>query len=138
MKYERAEGCLFFHLKSKIMRYKVRFLKPIQTEYTEIEAEDYKDAIQDLHVIGTAGRSYIFIDERNGRHEKIHLALMECEGFEPLVSRYFSSGIWRRGGIKLNELTKEQQLKNIAAELGWTHDPNDLIEPGWEKEEDYS
>lgn len=118
--------------------FKVRFLKPILTEYEVVEADDYKDAIQDLHIQkGNAGRSYVFVNERNGKCEKVHLALMECSGFEPLVSRYFSSGIWRRGGIQLNKLTKEQQLKNIATELGWTHDLNDLIEPGWEKEEDY-
>ena len=50
-----------------------------------------------------------------------------------LVTRMYHHGLWRKGGVKRPGAI--DTLEGIAKALGYTHDPQSLVEPGWDLEE---
>ena len=50
-----------------------------------------------------------------------------------LVTRMYHHGLWRKGGVKRPGTL--DTLAGIAKALGYTHDPQSLVEPGWDLEE---
>lgn len=113
--------------------FKVRALKPTQTDWVNITAESSAAAAQTFHYkVDPEYRSLCFHHVLpTGGHENVKFALIEVEGHEPVVSRLFCSGIWRKGRRSKQEIT----LNDIASELGWTHPIEDLLSSGWDCEE---
>src|SRR3990172_8268581 len=113
--------------------FRCRALKPTESEWFTIEAASANDAANSFHKreypYYVKGFIYLNTTENNGV-EKISFALIEVEDYEPVVSRIYSTGIWRMGGVKPYGMT----LNNIACELGWKHATEDLLKP-WEGEE---
>ena len=67
----------------------------------------------------------------DGRRQDVHFAQIEIDGHDTVIAREFTSGIYRRGGVKPN---RERTIQDVARELGWEHAPADLLAP-WDGEE---
>lgn len=117
--------------------YRCRFLTGGTSRWFPAAGLDEVDAAQNAHLeevnAGSrySGLSYR-VSRRGGRSHLVFFALVEVEGFEPVVSKIISHGIWRRGGVKPR---KQVTLAEIAEALGWEHDPKKLLET-WDGEED--
>jgi hypothetical protein len=106
---------------------------PIEADSPEAAAQEYHSrALVSPYFPPRAGyKGYRYrVEEEDGRVHFIHFALVEVEGNEPLVSRIFAHGIWRKGGVK----SRNPTLQEIADKLGWRHPPEELIGT-WEGEE---
>lgn len=65
--------------------------------------------------------------------EDILFHVVEANG-ERRVVRWYDARIYRRGGVRVRDTTIEE----VAKMLGWKHDPQELLTPGWEgKEEEW-
>jgi hypothetical protein len=110
--------------------YAVRSLKPQLGEWTKVMATSPEDAAQSYHFDGvgytaSSVKSFTFWNEYEpGRVEQVCFAEIEIEGHGSLISKVYVNGVFRRGGVKAGGPTT---LKKIAAELGWTKDPEELL-----------
>ena len=115
--------------------YRCRVLKPEESEWFRILAHTPEEAANGVHGRESGHRiksiPYSVDDEQNG-HYKVLFALIEVEGYGSFVSRIYSYGIWRKGGVKP---WPPQKLETIAKALEWEHPPEALLEPGWAGEE---
>jgi hypothetical protein len=115
------------------MIYRCRMVQPSVEEWGEVEADSPPLAANEYHLnLNHAGFDLrrVFPD---GRIERVHLALIEVEGHGPFISRLFSTGIFRKGGVH----PTETELAAVANKLGWTGPPKELLEDGWDGEETY-
>ena len=62
----------------------------------------------------------------------IHFALVEVEHHGSWVSKIYTSGIMRRGGVKARPAVT---LVDVAKAVRWERDPSELLEDGWIGEE---
>lgn len=114
--------------------FRVRLVRPNQSLWREVEADTFADAANQFHYDLPETESIIYRWEREGGTEFVGFALVEVEGHGELVSRWFRTGIFRKGGVRrLPPIT----LKDIADRLGYTHPPETLLDDGWEGEETY-
>jgi len=119
------------------MIYKCRVKKPVLngTGWYDIEAESAPEAAQKLIWDNECLPVYTYInDPTPTTRETITFALVEVEGDQEYITRNYHGGIHRRGGIKTK--TGIDYLKRIADGLGYDGDPKELLEPGWDLEED--
>jgi hypothetical protein len=117
------------------MTFKVRAVRPQQTEWREIEAVDPVDAIQRLHCEGAHPKIHYRHEFEPGLFETVVFAVYEVEGFEgERVARLFSRFIARKGGVR--PPGADRTLADIAAKLGWGRHPERLLAPGWDGEEE--
>ena len=113
--------------------FRFRAIKPILGRWVECACRDtLAEAIQWAHQNSMLPSYTVALP--SGEH--VYLSLVEVAGEElPYISRMFHLGIWRSGGVKHHH----PSLTEIAHELGWTGDPEELIsEEGWEGEEPYA
>jgi hypothetical protein len=118
------------------MQYRCRTTKPALSEWREVEASSPEQAANDFHE-----RELFFVesvrllqDQKDGGIHCIIFALIEVEGHGERLSRIYSYGIFRGGGVgRIRSL--DERLKEVAQQVGWEKDPWLLIEPGWEGEE---
>lgn len=117
------------------MIYRCRILIPEETIWYEIESDSPELAANEYHtnISPTYSLSLPYTDSDN-RRCTVNFALVEVEGYETLISRWYRYGIWRKGGIKPRNFYKDR-IKEIAEKLGWNDDPMLLLEPGWNCEE---
>jgi hypothetical protein len=73
-----------------------------------------------------------FIHETTSGREDIYFGRVEVEGHGSWVVRTFWKGIYRRGGVR-----SHKTIADIAKALDWTGDPAELLEAGWDLEEDW-
>jgi hypothetical protein len=111
--------------------FRCRTVKPEVSEWGEIMADSPEDAANSYHLRESDSLKnfrYWASTGPNAGHIVL-FALVEVEGHETLISRVFSHGIHRRGGVKSNTPT----LADIARELGWTGPPEELLDEddGW-------
>jgi hypothetical protein len=96
--------------------------------WRDIQAESPENAANDFH-------SYYFASLRQLQYDQgsphVCFVLVEVEGHGELISRMYYSGIYRRGGIR-NQTT----ISDIAKKLGYEGKPEELLESGWDCEED--
>ncbi len=113
--------------------FRCRMMKPTMSEWETVEAASSGEAANDFHERNTDEglrlKSFKLCPDPNKPAAHVHLALIEVEGIETLISRVFTSCIGRKGGVHGGGPTLEQ----VAKELGWTGDPQELFsEDGWE------
>lgn len=113
------------------MIYQCREVAPkLMTIWFEQEANSPGEAASTYHDNNfPMGLSYIQ-EDNNGR-TLIYFATIEVKDHGEFVSRIYSYGIWRSGGVKIPRKT----LSDIATLLNYQHDPNTLIEENWDYEE---
>lgn len=113
--------------------YRCRVLKPrasnwITVEHRSADAAALELLYQDTHL----GISYKYDPERPG--SVVVFALIEVEEHGELIARVYKSSIVRRGGVK--PPGQEMTIQRVAAILGWSKDPGELLAPGWDLEEE--
>lgn len=113
-----------------------RFAKPQKDwPFKAIEADSWEAAALEFHNQNPCeGYKHVIYKDEGRSREEVHFALVEVEGHEPIVTRIFSTGIWRKGNPKLST---NPTLEEIAKKLGWTHDPQELLGDDWDLEEGY-
>lgn len=107
---------------------------------------DHPESVVEADTAGEAAASYHDEHDETGfryRHETaeegivyIRFALVKVTGENDaaeFVSRIFHHGLWRKGGVKRPGMI--DTLEGIAKALGYAHDPQSLVEPGWDLEE---
>jgi hypothetical protein len=110
------------------MIYRCRFVKPKASEWFRVEADSPEEAANTFHFDRGGGLSYRH-ELEDGKVEYVYFALVETEGFEPVVSRIFWQGIRRVG-----RFGHGPTLEDIAKALDYTHHPSTLMDD-WEYEE---
>lgn len=117
--------------------YNVRRLRPApEPNFTPVEAASPEEAADTYYnTRNTDGYPTISFLHKVGdaKFQRVKYALIEIEGHGELVARSFHSGIWRRGARPNANLS--EQLTRVATELGWEHDPSELLDK-WDLEED--
>ncbi len=117
------------------MLFRVRLLKPRQCEWREVEDSSPEDAANQFHYDLHESDSIVYRWAKDsGGVQFVGFALVEVEGHGEFVSRWFRSGLFRKGGVARNPPIT---LQNIADRLGYTHPPETLLEDGWEGEETF-
>lgn len=118
------------------MKFRCRMVLPTSSDWKEMEAETQAEAVNNFHDgMVDALRGGFKLPVREGeRLYYIHFARIETEGLGELISRIYVYGLWRRGGVRR---TPEPTVADAAKAVGWTGDPNELLEEGWEGEESY-
>jgi hypothetical protein len=116
-----------------VTTYRCRAIAPHELPWCEVEASSPEDAVQAYQDrLATCQQVVVMFDEPDGARCAAHLALVEVEGHGEMVSRMFHKGLWRRGGVPLRPLA--ERLAEAARTLRWTHDPAELVAPGWDGE----
>jgi hypothetical protein len=112
--------------------FKCRSTKPTVSDWKEIEAESHTEAGNEFHFRNDGIKHYHWAVESDGTRYTVDFLMIEVEGFGEFISRVFNYGIWRKGGVKRRNAPT---LKDIADALGWTKNPQALLEEGWDGEE---
>lgn len=116
------------------MLYRARVIKPRESDWYEAEADTAPKAadrfIDDHEFID----HFTYVHDVDGGRETVTFHLVEIAGYGEFMVRRYRRGIGRRGGIKL--YSGESVLKKIADGLGYDGEPKELLEPGWDLEED--
>jgi hypothetical protein len=115
------------------VKYRCRTTVPKRSPWKEIEAETPLEALQEFHAreVPSGYAGFCHRVEEDGRMHKVYFALIEVEGHEPVISRIYQYGIWRKGAVRSAPPT----LREIAKALGWAHPPSELLDEDWEGEE---
>lgn len=95
--------------------FKVRVLKPKETNWFKIEGSNIAEAIQDYHLQEmnyhySSRISWVTLYEINGEHH--HFTRFETEDGQTIISRICESGIWRKGGVDMTDCPRT--LEDIA------------------------
>lgn len=114
-----------------MQNYRCRFVAPMTTGWHSISSTSPEEAANDYHSNECRGGFTGLMFDHNGTH--IYFAKIEVEGHGEWVSRVYSYGIWRKGGVR--QSFNEPTLQSIAKDLGYEHDPQTLLEEDWECEE---
>lgn len=81
--------------------FKARLIEPTQTPFVEVKADDLISAA--CEGVFAHRRDALFVlasDSGIPTAETTYYAVVEVEGAEPVVARYFYGGIGRKGGLK--------------------------------------
>lgn len=116
--------------------YQCRMLLPQELPWRTVEADTPEQAANEYHFglpRWESGKVWIERDGEGTRTD-VYFARIEVEGHGSWVSRVYQSGLWRRGGVPVQQPT----LADLAAAIDWPHDPQELVQPGWDFEEDWS
>ena len=117
------------------MTYRCRFTAPRPSDWSTVEADSPEDAAQEFHFRdgdkSSSPHSIAYVPDEQRPGARIFFARVEVDGHGELVSRCYSSAILRRGGVKPQRVT----LEAVARAVGWEHDPADLVDEGWDREE---
>lgn len=118
-----------------MQEYRCRFVKPALSEWKTIKSEeaDWRFVALEFHDRSSSTGIHHVIRHPDERREDVRFALIEVEGHEAVVTRMFSKGICRRGGIR----NDGPGLPAIAQQFGWTHPPEELLGTDWEGEGEY-
>lgn len=112
------------------MIFRCRTTIPTMFKWVGVEAESPEQAASDYHFAHDEGSIRHIVEDADGRHVVL-FARIEVEGYGTLISRVYSYGIWRKGGVKVGQ----PSLADIARKLEYMDDPQTLLEPGWKCEE---
>jgi hypothetical protein len=116
-----------------VSTFRCRVIKPRVSEWKDVESDCKENAVQDFFCPISDEYGHRFRHELpDNRREIIHFGLIEVEGHGELLTRTFSSGIWRQGGVKPHH----ERIEDVAKIIGWEHDPKELLEE-WDNEESW-
>lgn len=116
--------------------YRCRIVKPERqsTTWCDVQAYSPEEAANEYHYqfprIGMPGAVYVLDPDFA---PAIHFALVEVEGHGCFVSKVYTSGIARRGGVKPRKRVGPT-IAQIAKAIGWEKDPNELLDV-WDGEQ---
>lgn len=108
--------------------FKCRSIVPNRIDWLEVKAESAGLAANEYHSRAFVDQATLKWRLEDGTY--VHFALIEVENGGEFIARRFTRGITRAG--RKSSIT----LEDIAKQLGWFGDPQELINPGWEGEED--
>lgn len=114
------------------MKFRIRYVAPHRSEWSDVQADDLSSAVQWHHEGGTAEMSARYVPDPDRPVARVLFATLEVEGHGLFTSRIYKSGIGRRGGVKHRA---ELSLADVAKAIGWDRDPAELMGPGWDGEE---
>ena len=114
--------------------YRCRFLAPRETSWEDVSASSPEDAAQKHHD-RHRDISVKFCPDPDKGGSRIHFARIEVEGHGDMVSRLYTSGIIRKGGVKNPFLRPLITIEGVVKAIGWQKPPAELLEPGWDGEE---
>lgn len=115
--------------------FKCRFNVPEESPWIEVEESNPGRAANEFHNQREfIGLRWNRIKPDGSRRDTITFAVIEVEGHGEFISRLIKAGLYRGGGVKRPQNSKEP-LKELANKLGWTKDPNELLTDGWDEEE---
>lgn len=112
--------------------YRCRFTAPLSSDWRTIEADSPEWAANELHSQDTRTYSIGFTPDPNKRGNIVYFSSVEVEGHGSWVSRMYTSGIVRRGGVKTN---RGVSLEDVAKAVGWNGPASELLDPGWDAQE---
>jgi hypothetical protein len=113
------------------MRFRCRKTVPLIGDWIDIDADSPEQAVNDYHLAYDSNSIVHAEEEENGGRHLVLFARIEVEGHGSWVSRIYSYGLWRKGGVKPGQ----PSLVNIAERLGYMDDPRTLLDPNWDCEE---
>jgi len=113
--------------------YRCRYVKPRESVWYPVTASSPEEAATDFHGLqASAMNSIVYENKIESGIEKVFFAKVEVEGFFTRVSRVFSRGIYRKGGVRK---TRPITLEDIVKKLDYDDSPESLLEEGWDCEE---
>lgn len=110
--------------------FRCRFVAPKVSDWSSVEADSPELAANEFHSRDERSWSIAYVPDESNPGARVHFARIEVDGHGELVSRIFTSGIIRRGGVR-----SRPSLTDVAKAVGWERNPNELLEVGWEGEE---
>lgn len=119
--------------------YRCRRVRPNSEDtWTTVEESSPGRAANEYHAKMFASDSCCFVQPTpDGGKEKVLFAVIEVDGHGKFTSRVYYRGIWRKGGVPLpRKKTDDEILRDIANVLEYTGSPRDLLDPGWDEEEE--
>lgn len=102
--------------------------------WTEVDKDDLVDEIQEYHIKRMPTGVPFDQTTANGGREEVNFMAVEVEGDGIYFSRIYQRGIRRKGGVPRAGV--ERTIESVAKALGYEGDPRELLEPGWDGEED--
>ncbi|HET9063716.1 MAG TPA: hypothetical protein VFO62_10545 [Candidatus Binatia bacterium] len=122
-----------------MMTYRCRFVIPGVSDWHEVSADSPEEAANEFHSWyvpegrGAYASLRYYPDDTRPAYT-VMFARVEVEDHGVLISRMYWTGITRRGGVRSKHWVTH--LDDIAARLGWTHPPEELLaSDGWQGEE---
>ncbi len=118
--------------------YNCRTVRPEESAWFGVQASSPEEAANSFHTENLHSfKNFVFVETSgDGGKHIVHFALVEVEGHGEMVSRAYSYGIWRRGGVRSKVgKTDAEKLEEIADKLGWLWPPADLLKSDWLGEE---
>ena len=114
------------------MNYKCRTTKPHESSWHELGAAHPTEAAMTFFAEyeWMLQVSRIHIPDGEGWIE-VNFALVEVEGHGEFIARMYHSKIYRKGGVKVGS---PKTIKDVALDMGWRGNPEELLEPGWDEE----
>lgn len=114
------------------MKFRCRTKIPAETLWVEIAADDPEQAAMEYFFQHDLVR-IVHVRTIEGKRESVLFALVEVEGHGEWIARVFRRDLWRKGGVKLRRQTIT--IEDVARQLGWTGDPEELLSSGWPYED---
>ena len=123
------------------MKFVCRYVKPTVGTWFTLDSADSLVAVMDFHHENDRGLKYIhWLNSEKTHREFITFGLVAVKrdgdpgDGEEFVARNYFAKITRRGGVKCpgHDIT----LVEIAQQLGYTFDPETLLDSGWDEEQE--
>jgi len=123
------------------MRFLCRYAMPgsPKTEWATVNSDTKESAVMDFHHVCDRGMVYThYLNAEKTRKENITFACVAVKAEldlgdgEEFIARNYFSKIWRSGGVKRPE--HDVTLAEITEKLGYTFEPETLLEKGWDEE----
>lgn len=122
------------------IKYRCRFLTTgtaVDSDWLEILASSPEEAANSVHDRETNQARRIpqeisFCQDEAKPGARVYFARVEVEGHGEWISRVYTSGIVRCGGVKPRNRTR---IEDIAKLLKWERPASELLEDGWIGEE---
>jgi len=113
--------------------FRLRVVKPRASDWISVSGESPEDAASTWFDDRFREWGVRYVKEHGGRREDVFFVRVEVEGHGEMIVREFTSGIYRRGGIK----PRRDCLEDVARKIDWKGAPAELLAEPWDGEEPY-
>lgn len=116
--------------------YKCRVIKPSVSQWFDVNADTPELAARDFHYdkLGLIP-GVRFKPDATRPGLTITFARIEVDGHGELVSRVWECRLVRKGGVRRPGIPL--RIEDVAKVIGWEHDTQELLTPGWDGEEEH-